>query len=258
MRKTVFFIFLILCIISVSVFANFENKSVNDNATLLTEAEFADISEKLDNLRKEYGFDVAVYTEYEMSGIDAESTADDIYDYGGYGYGDDFDGIMLYISAEYREYHITTCGYGIYAFNDNGLAYLEESIKPYLKDDDYYSALNVYAQICDELLAMAKNGAPYNEEQTTTSGRIVIIVLALLIPFFVAKAKTGKKMAQMKTAVKQNYADNCIKKGSLELDVSRDLFLYSTVSKTPRAKSDGSTTHKSSSGRTHGGRGGSF
>ena len=61
----------------------------------------------------------------------------------------------------------------------------------------------------------------------------------------------------MKTAVENDYASNYVKPGSLKINASRDLFLYSRITKTEKTKS-GSETHTSSSGRTHGGRGGSF
>lgn len=259
MKRFLTFVLLLCLVFSTLCFAEFENRAVIDNAELLTSSEYRDVTRKIETLREKYDFDVAVYTEYEMSGISAQSTADDIYDYGGYGYGGDCDGIMLYICAEERQYHITTCGYGIYAFNDNGLIYLEDRIKPLLQDDDYYTAMTEFANVCDELLKMAKDGSPYDVKQRKASHYFVIIGLALVVPFIVAKSKTNKKLKAMKTAVSQKYADNCMKDGSLNLSVSRDLFLYSNVVKTPRAKSNGgSTTHTSSSGRTHGGRGGSF
>lgn len=259
MKRVLTFVLLLSLVFSTLCFAQFENRAVSDNAELLTSSEYRDVTRKIEALREKYDFDIAVYTEYEMSGVSAQSTADDIYDYGGYGYGEEYDGIMLYICSEERQYHITTCGYGIYAFNDNGLEYLDMNIKPHLKNDDYYSAITEYVQLCDELLEMAKNGSPYNQKHRKVSHYIVIIGLALVIPFIVAKSKTNKKLKAMKTAVIQKYADNCMKDGSMRLDVSRDLFLYSNIVKTPRAKSgSGSTTHTSSSGRTHGGRGGSF
>ena len=45
--------------------------------------------------------------------------------------------------------------------------------------------------------------------------------------------------------------------GSMNMAVSRDMFLYSKTIRTEKAKSN-SGTHTSSSGRTHGGSGGSF
>ena len=75
----------------------------------------------------------------------------------------------------------------------------------------------------------------------------------MLIAFWMMK----KKLKKMKTAVENDYAANYMKPGSMNLTMSRDLFLYSRITKTEKPKGD-SGTHTSSSGRTHGGRGGSF
>ena len=39
------------------------------------------------------------------------------------------------VSIGDREWHITTHGYGMTAFNDDGLAYLKENVEPLLKDE---------------------------------------------------------------------------------------------------------------------------
>ena len=56
-------------------------------------------------------------------------------------------------------------------------------------------------------------------------------------------------------------ANSSIVDGSFNLTRSGDYFLYKTVSKTARPKpasSKGSSVHRSSSGRSHGGGGGEF
>jgi uncharacterized protein len=74
----------------------------------------------------------------------------------------------------------------------------------------------------------------------------------------VALIVTGKMRSDLVTVRQQVKADNYVIPGSLQLTNSRDLFLYSQVTKTERPKSGGSSTHTSSSGRTHGGGGGKF
>lgn len=54
---------------------------------------------------------------------------------------------------------------------------------------------------------------------------------------------------------------NYMKRGSLNVTESRDLFLYKTFTRTAKPKnnsSSGSSMHTSSSGSTHGGGGGKF
>lgn len=126
MKKTISVILtaFIFIISATSAFAIFNNFTVVDEVGYLNENQLAELSKQLDDVRLKYNFDVAVYTEEIMSGADAESTADDLYDYTLYGYGENSDGIMLYIAEDERVYHFTTHGSGERIFNNNGLAYL--------------------------------------------------------------------------------------------------------------------------------------
>lgn len=259
MKKIVLAITLML-ICAVSVFpvsAEFVNPPIVDEAGYLTDGQFEELSARLDQIRTAYNFDVAIYTEEIMSGFDAESTADDLFDYKGYGAGQNEDGILLYICADTREYWFTTHGSGEAFFNQNGLAYLEKEILPFLKENDYASAMTVFAQRSEELLEMAKQGKPFDQKQHSAKYLLCVIAGALLLPLLLAFLLMQNKLGKMKTAVKQDYAANYMKPGSMNLTDSRDIFLYSTVTKTEKPKSN-SDSHTSSSGESHGGRGGSF
>ena len=247
----------ILCVLCTPAYASFDNPPITDKAFCLTDTEFTKLSSELDAIRKKYDFEVAIYTEVDMTSGSAEASADDIYDYLGYGGGKNDDGIMLYISSAAREYHFTTHGKGLKYFNANGLAYLESKVVPHLSENDYYEAFEEYIETTDELLQMAKDGKPYNEKQYSTKYLIGVVAVCLISPLLIAFWMMKNKLKKMKTAVGNDYAANYIKPGSMRINTSRDLFLYSRITKTERAKSS-SGTHTSSSGRTHGGRGGSF
>lgn len=257
MKKTVLavIIMLIFAASEALCFAEFKNPAITDEAGYLNESQYKELSERLDNIRNTYSFDVAVYTEKTMSGADAESCADDIFDYGGYGFGQNADGMILYISANPRKYHFSTHGSGEKFFNSSGLAYLEKEILPPLKADDYYTAIKSYAEHSEELLEMARQGKPYNKRSTTYI--LCVVGGALLLPLLLAFIMMQSRLSKMKTAVEQDYAANYMKSGSMNVTASRDLFLYSTVTKTEKPKSN-SGSHTSSSGESHGGRGGSF
>ena len=235
----------------------FVNPSITDNAGYLDGAQLNELSVKLDEVRQKYGFEVAVYTETEMSGASAVETADDLYDYMGYGSGENYDGILFYICSGTRDYRFTTCADGMRVFNDNGLDYLAKNIKPHLASDDYYLAIDTYITLADELLAMAANGEPFNEKQYDTKYILIVIGCALLIPLLLAYIMMNSKLSKMKTAVANDYAANYEKEGSKQLKYSKDIFLYSQIVKKKKEK-DSDGEHKSSSGRTHGGVGGKF
>ncbi len=238
-------------------YAAFDNLPIIDDAGYLMQSELDELSMELDKVREKYNFEVAIYTESDMTSDSAEASADDIYDYQGYGAGENDDGIMLYICSGTREYHFTTHGKGLEYFNSRGLIYLESKIVPYLSENDYYEAFEAYIETSDELLQMAKDGKPYNEKHYSTKYLVGVILVCLLAPLLIAFIMMKRKLKKMKTAVENDYAANYVKPGSMRIDTSRDLFLFSRITKTEKPKSS-SGTHTSSSGRTHGGRGGSF
>lgn len=252
----------ILCfalILSLNIFASALPPAVVDNGACLDESEIAFLTEKLDDIRETYGFDVAVVTEEVMSADYAEAAADDIFDYNGYGYGENRDGILFYICTGERKYHFSTHAYGMTAFNDDGLIYLEDKVLPYLKESDYYGAMNAFADTSEELLGMAASGEPYTYEEE--KNKVIPFAITYVAAFLLALFMTVNKQSKMKTTIKQEYANDYMKQGSMQLNFSSDVFLYSHVSRTKRAESGsrgGSSSHTSSSGSTHGGRGGSF
>ena len=250
-------IVMLLALSSVPTFATFENPSIVDDAGYLMQSEISALSERLNAVREKYNFEVAIFTESDMTSATAEASADDIYDYQGYGAGENDDGIMLYICSGTREYHFTTHGKGSEYFNSNGLNYLESIVVPHLAEDDYYEAFDAFIETAEELLKMASEGTPYNENNYSTKYLIGVIALCLVAPLLIALWKMNGKLKKMKTAVVNDYAGNYMKPGSMNITTSRDLFLYSHITKTEKPKSN-SGTHTSSSGRTHGGSGGSF
>ena len=258
MKRIMILMISVLCFLSaLPVYAEFEQSPVSDAAGYLTDEQKAELTERLDKIREKYSFDVAFVSEDRLSSYDAQNAADDIYDYNGYGYGENYDGILFYIADYERKYHFSTCGSGEKIFNENGLKYLEKKIVPYLKSGSYYTAVKTYADCAEELLEMAAEGKPFNKRQHSTKYVLCVIAGAALLPLFLAYFMMQKKLSAMKTAVKEDYAGNYMKPGSMSLDFSRDIFLYSAVTKTEKPKSD-SGSHTSSSGRSHGGRGGSF
>ena len=255
MKKTGAIITLILLLCTIlfpfSVSAEHPPELV-DVPNMLSESEYIELSEKLAALRDTYDVDVAFIISDEMITEDAQTEADDIYDSYEYGVGENYDGILYFVCETTHEYAFSTCGRAIKIFNDDGLEYIDNAMLPYLKQGDYYQAVSTYAEKCAELMEMAANGEPYKKKINI----LYVIAGIILIPLAVAFGLMTRKLSKMNTAVMQPGAANYMKPGSMNMDFSRDIFLYSTVSK--REKPKESSTHTTSSGRTHGGRSGSF
>lgn len=253
---SVLFVLLMCLTVSAPAFAEEEIPPVIDMPDLLTYEEWEELCERLETIRNQYDCDVAIILDEEFYSSTAEASADDLYDDLEYGVGVSDDGILFYISTVEREYHFSTHGYGRTAFNDDAIEYLKREVEPHLKNEDYYRAMKVFADLSDELLSMARNGAPYEE---TDWGYVAIVIgCAVGIPLILAFIMMKIQLSKMNTAVTNDYAQNYIKPGSYHLDMARDIFLYSHVTRVKKETSSNSSSHTSSSGRTHGGGGGSF
>ncbi len=258
MKKSVkIFSFLLIIMVLISSHTAFaKTVSVYDEAYMLSDEQIRTLEEKYNAVRDKYNIDVAIAIQPSLYSATAMESADDFYDYNEYGMGDNDDGILLYICSGTREYHITTHAKAIDAFNKNGIRYVKEQILPYLEGSDYYGAANEFVLAADELLQMYANGEPYNEK--SKKDIVIPILIAIGVSLLIAFILTAKKLSQMKTANKQTYANDYMKPGSMQIGFSRDIFLYSHVDRREKPKSNSNSTHKSSSGRTHGGGGGSF
>ena len=228
-----------------------------DQADLLTDAQEASLLSKLDSISNRQGMDVVVVTADTLGGKSPMAYADDFYDYNGYAE----DGILLLVSMEDSDWWISTAGYGITAFTDAGIEYLGNRFVPSLSDGDYAGAFEIYADHCDEFITQAKTGDPYDTHNLPKEPFDFLLNLAVsfVIGLVIAAIATAVMKGKLKSVRAQAGASGYVKNGSMNVTHRQDLFLYRDVNRTAKPKdSSGSSTHTSSSGRSHGGGGGKF
>ena len=255
---------LLLCLTAaVPVFAESELPRIVDDADLLTDYEESTLLTKLDDISERQQADIVVVTVDTLDGYSPMEFADDFYDYNGYGFGENRDGVLLLVSMESRDWWISTCGYGITAITDAGIDYISDSFLPGLSDGDYAKAFTLYADLCDAFFTQAGTGQPYDTGHMPKQPFDILmnLIIAAAVGFVVAKVVTGIMKGKLKTVRFQAGAGSYVKAGSMNVTESRDLFLFSNVTRSARPKessSGGSSTHTSSSGSSHGGGGGKF
>lgn len=242
-------------------FAN-EYERVQDLAGLLSDSEEKALSTKLNEICNRQKMDIVVLTTNTLNGQTTRDYADDVYDRGSFGYGENKDGVLLLISMEDSDWYISTSGYGITVFTDAGIQYIGKQIKEDLSDGDFAAAFDTFARLSDDFITQARSGTPYDSSNLPSEPLSPIwIFISIAIGVFLSLIVVGQMKAKLKTVRFQAAAGNYMKAGSLNITESRDLFLYNTVSRTAKSKdnsSGGSSTHTSSSGSTHGGGGGKF
>lgn len=249
---------LVLCLsLALPVMAQKVLPRLVDQADLLTDVEEAAVLSALDAVSENHGLDVVVVTADTLGGQSPMAYADDFYDYNGYAP----DGILLLVSMEDRDWWISTTGYGITVFTDAGIEYLGEQFVPALTDGDYVGAFETYAETCDTFITQAEAGDPYDTHNLPKEpfGFFFNLLICVAIGFVIALIATAIMKGKLKSVHAQSGAADYVKPGSMNVTHRQDLFLYREVHKREKPKeTSGSSTHTSSSGRSHGGGGGKF
>lgn len=253
-----------------------------DNANLLSDDEYQVLLEKLDEISEREQFDIAIVTIDSLGGYTSTEYAHDFYDYNGYGMGSGYDGILLLISMEDRDWAISTNGLGNTAFTDADQEYLVDQFIGDLGNGNYATAFNKFADVSENFIVQEKEdntNNPYNSYNPPNSPStpylpnnsypdlpktpspylpIITTIIGAVIAFII----TGIMRGQLKSVHMQAAASNYIKSNGFKINESKDLFLYANVSRTKiekqQSSSSGSSTHTSSSGRSHGGSSGKF
>ena len=234
-----------------------------DDADLLTDSEETSLLSQLDNISENQEMDIVVVTTDSLEGYTPQEYADNVFDYCGYGIGENRDGLLLLVSIEDNDWHISTSGYAITAFTDAGREYMSEQFLPYLSDGEYYKAFSTYADLCDQFITQAKTDEPYDVGDLPKEPFKIWfnVLIALGIGFVFAIIVVLYMKSKLKSVRFQPAASSYVRNGSMNVTQSGDFFLYSHLDRRARPKdndSGGSSTHTSSSGSTHGGGGGKF
>lgn len=245
MKRIISFFLLLICLTLPVFAADSAAPYVVDNADLLSESDYWELSDVLEETSQRLRMDLVVVTVPSLDGKSAMAYADDFYDYNGYAP----DGVLLLVSMAERKWHITTTGKAISALTDGELALLEDWILPGLSSGDYAEAFMAFAEGTEHYVISSGHSGGFGFKAVA-----ICLVIGAVIAFVV----TGIMKSGMKTVRSQNAAAEYVRQGSMNVTRSRDMFLYRNVTRRVKPKNNSSTTHRSSSGRSHGGRGGSF
>lgn len=229
-----------------------------DQAGLLSSREGQKIEEKLDDISERQKLDVVIVTTNSLDGLSGREYADDFFDYNGYGMGVSHDGILLLISMEDRDAIISTTGYGITAFTDAGQDYIWDLILDDFGKGNFEKGFIKFADLSDDFISQARKDKPYDRRNLPKKpASLILIPISLGIGALIAFGITWLMRAQLKTVAPVDSASSYVRDNSMNLQASRELFLYSTIHRKARPKEDksssGSSSHRSSSGRSHGG-----
>lgn len=263
----------VLCMLAVfPALAAGEARRVYDEAGLFSASEAEALEQELSAFREKHQLDFVVATIRNAQGKSTQDYADDYYDENGFGVGEDASGILYLIDMDNREIYLSTTGRMIDYMTDSRIdraldaAYSEVSNGQYAQ-----SALKVVKSVAQSVSAGVPAGHSRYDTQTGkyTKTHTWGLSWKIWLAFSVASVLIGVAVF---FAIRKRYATGdtayvypLLEKSALQLQVNQDVFVNQNVTHR-RIETDTSThsggrvssTHTSSSGRTHGGGGRKF
>ncbi len=245
------------------------SQRVFDNARLMGQSEINQLEGTINLLKSQYGMDYVIVTSNDVKTGGSRAFADDFYDDNGFGTGKDFSGALILIDTNNRELTISTSGLMDRYITDLRLNTLLDTAAPYLTSGEYAQAsLIALAQISVYL----KNGIPsdqYNQDEEgvidrnvkpriLTMGEAAIALLAGIASGFGLFLAVRHAYAMKGSAYKYDLNKNT----NVNITGATDIYLRTQVTRVPRASNSSggggmggsrTSTHRSSSGRSHGG-----
>lgn len=244
---------------------------VVNQADILTDPETTDLNELAQMLSETYQIDVLIAAVDRLGGMSAEEYA--VFLNSDAGWWNSDHAIVFLLAMEEREWYIATFGDAIYLFSDYDLDTLGEVAVRSFSKEDFYGGFASYLKVLPDyfLDASADRYAPIPDNGSSpalsSEGESVWSLLPVSLVAGIAAAAISLLVmrSSMNTKRRQHSAGDYLKPGSYHLLTHQDMFLYSNLSKTRRQENSGgsrsgggSSIHRSSGGRSYGGRGGKF
>ena len=225
--------------------ASLSKPRVIDNAGIFTDEMIGDAQEKLNELSRQYGYDLIIFTDKEYHTYYRSDYAEDFYYYNGYGK----DGIVFYIFTDNFDHG--TVYYGTVSFGECYKKYGELDLKGEayngIHKRDVKKAIHDYTDSLE--FALKKGRLPMSLKSILICLAISVIAGLITGGVHITKCKKGMKITYPVDA--RNYLVN----GSFSLRNKKVDYLYSTVTRVAKPKSSSSSSGGSSysSGSSSGG-----
>lgn len=274
MKKFLRFSYLLCVLLCLCASAMAASQPIIDRADLFTPEEEARLEASIASFRQETGMDFVLVTSDENTGASQQKVADDLYDRGGYGLGENKSGILYYIDMYERIPYLSTAGDMIDYMTDERIEAAHEGSYSYLSSGRYAEAAQ---QMMNAVARYVKRGIPEGQyrydvitgqrltashKALTSSEMFVCALIGLVAGLLFVMNVQGRYKLKGST-----YEYAIRDKAHVKMTGQTDEYLRSTTTRSRKVKqppagqgggfsgghSGGSGVHRSSSGVSHGG-----
>ena len=222
---------------------------VVDYADVLTDEEEAYFLERCQTFTDEYKCEIAIVTITDTEGKTVQEYADDFYDYNGYGYGENKDGLLcVYLDGEEGQRNATLTTYGTAQMNigDDEIEDILLAVAGSAKFGEFKDAFDWYIDLSEEAV----------KPVPPLFWLLICLAVGMVIGLIITNSMASKNYSVHKKETAADY----VREGTLMITGRNDVFKNTRVNVTPKPKSNSGkssgsngSTHTSSSGRSHGG-----
>ncbi len=249
---------------------------VVDDADVLTDAQEAELSEKIESIVEKYGIGYVAFTDDDLHGLTPEYYSSDFLHYNGYGKGDGYGAVVFFICFDqsnrcWRTTVINSCED---IFTEGIMYEIDETVDSTIRSSDYFEAFMLHADYVESLfaeIAATDNWTPedhdykyvpdddsyYGYENSDGPSPAMLIGVGLIVGLIGG----GIRIATLRSKMKINpprSANNYLIDSSYIVRDRRCDYLYTTVTRHAKPQnnsSSGGGSHGSSfsSGHSSGG-----
>ncbi len=257
------------------------DEQVIDNANLFSASAMEQMETIIERIERNHDVDMVVLTttdtpdDYSESMWKVRDYADDFYDNGGYGMGEDFSGMLILLDMNNRVMWLSTGGVMIEYINDSREEDILDRAYSYLSMGNYGGAMIAALERVEQLMAKGREEGTFLYDEVTgkrlsgiynalTSGEIGVSAIAGLAAAALVFVCVGSSY-NLKGST---YSYDRSAHTSVRLTRDDEAYVRQYTTRTPRntgshgssggGRSGGSGVHRSSAGRSHGGGGRRF
>lgn len=251
MRKLVSLILVVLLLLAVPLTAFAAPDPVTDNAGLLTESQDRELSSLLGKPG------IGTLCVVTLKSFDDEAVqhydGENIEDYAERWAKNAGVGVVFMISMEEGKWCITAAPEYRPVINDSVIEKIASVCVPHLQAGNYYEAFAIFAKRCTVYL----EGFDPSQSQKEGNGIFGRILICLVIGLAAGGITAGIMAGKNKSVMAKRNATSYVRRDSMVLKASRDIFLYHNIVKVPKPQNN-SSSGGSSSGGARSTRSGSF
>lgn len=244
------------------------NRYIIDDANLLSTQSKNLLAKQIKDVASKHNIALALATSSTVPSGKWQQYADDLYDYGNYGFDSQKSGALLLIDMHNRKLHISTTGRMIDIINDSREEAIFDIISSNASNKQYYKVFSSFIDECNHYINIGISKGTYRYDDTNSSANTksnyniisdTDIYLALGLGLFVIIMYYLSVYRRYSFKTRQ-YQYNIFDNTDINLSVKNDTYLrrdvhrrYIPPSNSHGGGSGGSGVHFGSSGTSHGG-----